>query len=579
MFKTILLDICLSEGLEDVKKSYNEREHPIIDYIHKNILPDSNKSDRLLHHAVKTIFNDDTNSDNTNITVGNRNIVHIADKDDYKHAYNIVARYGLQNRLNGVSSLHELKSLVKPYQDRYNDELEKKSSKVVYEDDKCVVKRHDTYESAQVAAKLHPDNQFVNATKVPGKANWCVSMGDDAGRHYFENVYTENGKHPMYTLEDKHSKRKYAIIGDKNTRLSRIEMRDELDGMTARDIITNHYPKVLAGKGEFSDFARHIFVNQQFERAMSGSRRISDDEFKGFIDNNLTPITSDSGAVINSLHRYSELEHGKNVKEYYSKILDNKVDDHDTEALHSKIIRHIDLDKNTINKYFKDHYDPHDVFPELGMSEVMRHRNLDIKHVKDVLNNPNSNIDLLQGAVKNPGLTKDELIHEYKNHSFDVKTHVLKNQNVDDELLNKLYNHHLSQGISNDSLDDYTFSGIKHVLAHPELSKESVDRIYHNTDNYYVKAQMINHPNASPELHSEYRSNIFKKGILADNDVMKVRRSYLQSSPATLAQFTNELHGISKQQFINVVAPHKDSFYEDYPEQFKKIYDEYRGNE
>jgi hypothetical protein len=566
----------LNESLEDVKKSYAPEDHKLIDHIYHNILPSHNKSDRLLHHAVKTIKNDDKRFGI--IFNGYGGDVRIQEEPDIRSAYNIVGKYNLQNKLSGVNSLMDLMDLTKPYKMKEEDQIAKKTSKVVYEDDKCIVKRHDTYESAREGAKLHPDNIHFHNLNVPGKANWCVSINDEAGRRYFGDVYTERGKHPMYTLEDKNTKRKYAIIANKDKRLSSIEIRDELDSMAPRTLIHSEYPKILlTDKSEFGDFARHLLVNHQINDKMIHDKPVSDSDFKSFIDHNLTPIDSDTGAVINNLHTYKNLEQGDNVKSFYGKELLKPEETPEQEILHASIIKHIDIDKDAANAFFEKNYDPSDFNPNRGMNYILSSKNLDVKHARKVLAS-NASPYLVQGAVLHPKITDNELLSTFiSNNNPTTRRVILSNDNLSNHSLNHILDHYKQNGFPNDD-DDWRQSALGHVLMHPLLSKEDISRLYHSTNNNYVKDSLINNKNTSSDIHHEYRKEILGRFPFLDNtDRDKVLNSWWRSTP-TQEQFNDEVDGLSKDYVRNFLAPHRDYKYADFPNEFKQMYQKHIGD-
>lgn len=568
-FKNVLISIYLNESLEDVKKSYPEEDHDLIDYIHKNILPDSNKSDRLLHHAIKVIKNDENEYGNT--IHRNSSGIRVLFSNDYKNAYNMVGKYNLQNRLGDVKTGQDLISLTIPYKQKHDDEIARKTSKTIYEDDNCIVKRHNTWESSKLAARLHPNNPTYNDLNEKGKAAWCVSSDSTKGKEYFEKTYTDNNKHPMYTLEDKNTKRKYAFIANPNNRLNKIEIRDEHDRMESRGLIKDRYPQILKQNNEFSDFARHIDVNHRMNRKMEDNKKITDDDFKEFLQHNLSSIDSE-GTVLHDIHRYSELEHGNTVKEFYKNHLLNTPLNYDSDDLHRSILEHIPMDRDTLGKYFEKNYKGR---LDASQSEqfAVKHKNIDPKYARQVIKAPEHSYSMLSAALQHPDISKEELLNAYKNtSSMSVRSSILDSPKIDHQIITQIMAHHLA---NKDDLDYDTanFTGLRKALMHPELNAGDLNNIHSKLFNNNLKETMIYSPNADSNLHHLLRTSLMGKFIHGHVDNSNLLFSY-RKSPPTQEQFDKEISVLPKGYVDKLFGDTKSL-----PDSVKTMYKQYQDKQ
>ena len=207
--KMLLESILVEDKLSDLQSRYKDIHPDTIKDIWDNGVP-SNNQGKYIDWSIK----ENNKSHNPTRT---KNALEIYDRNKDKIG-----------KFNHQWSIDDLESVTHPFTDEgksFNKKAEEGTS-IHYEDDDIIVRQHSNHESAVKAGFLHPSNECYNTTKEPGKAQWCVSANSEAGKNHFNNTYTENGRYPLYTIENKKDKTKSAIILNPSRSP---ELRDEHD--------------------------------------------------------------------------------------------------------------------------------------------------------------------------------------------------------------------------------------------------------------------------------------------------------------------------------------------------------------
>lgn len=533
-FKSFLTNrlTSLNEGLEDVKNQHSSEWHSTIDNLHREVLPMGDKSDRLLHHSIKML------KDHLEY---NQPLSHWdsydVNRDTLKNAYQIVSRYNLKNNLGNVSDIEGLKSLVAPYRDKFNTEIAAKSSPIVHEDNQVIVKRHDSWQSSVEGAKLHSSNPEFHKLKTPGKAQWCVSADSDRGLNHY-NEYTDWGTHKMYTLEDKNTKKRYAVIANPNERMNKLEFRDEYDEKMPPDFFEKHYPNLLSesNQSHFSKFLRHVKVNYDMYKKINNEEHISSSDFANFIKHDMSDNFNES--LHSKIITNKNLEKSKNVVNYYSNVLRSGEGDAWT---NNDIIGHIPLSKESINNFLEINY-PKDS-SRFDVGTAIRHPLADSKYSQEIIHHalhgnytPN-----LASAVSHPSTTKGQLnsllTGHYNNIYNDVVTAIIDHPKTSSgEIKNFIARHKDNSG--------HLFSDIGHALQSNKLTAEDIDELYkkHKNSYSYISTALIENPNTSrathKDLRKEYASNHDSKWDYGYDSPYLMS---LDKSNPTVDEFKNEI--------------------------------------
>jgi hypothetical protein len=222
--KILLESILLEDKLSDLQSRYSQIHPDTIKDIWNNGVP-SNNQGKYIDWAIK----ENIKSHNPHRT---KYALEIYDRNKDKIG-----------KFNHQWSVDELESITHPYTDEgksFNKKAEEGTS-IHYEDNDIIIKQHSNHPSAVKGGSLHPDNSCYNTTNEPGKAQWCVSANSDVGKSHF-NIYTENSKYPLYTIENKKDKSKSAIILNPNRSP---ELRDEYDNELNPYQVVYKHPSII----------------------------------------------------------------------------------------------------------------------------------------------------------------------------------------------------------------------------------------------------------------------------------------------------------------------------------------------
>ncbi len=227
-FKEMLLDILLEGKIEDTLDRYPK----IPDNVKQNYLnqiPASNAQhlDWVLSQHTK----------------GNIKPSH--DINGILDTFNKVKDKLPKKQVSQYKSVDELHSAVVPHQDnikKSDNEKSKEGTETLYSSPTMTIKQHHNYESAISGAVLPKNNK-----SGLDKATWCVSVGDGGGAGHYAK-YTENGFHPIYTIEHKHedgTSSKHMLVYDHTKTQDEQELRNEHDNKPGFDDYASTRPDLL----------------------------------------------------------------------------------------------------------------------------------------------------------------------------------------------------------------------------------------------------------------------------------------------------------------------------------------------
>ena len=213
--RAILENIFLNESLDSIIKDNKDIPEEVIRKYHSDALDDNNKSDRALNFVLKLHRKGEIIPD---------------EAKNLKNHMRVVSKLNLFPKLKEVNSLSSLHELTSPHIDKVatKKELNDADSPVVFENEHIKITQHKTHDSAVKGAMLHKDNPVANQCNEKGKAQWCLSVGGESGKSYFDS-YTRNGSSPLYTIFNKKTKRVHALVADSSKSVSDRELRDEKD--------------------------------------------------------------------------------------------------------------------------------------------------------------------------------------------------------------------------------------------------------------------------------------------------------------------------------------------------------------
>lgn len=233
IFDQVIQESVLMESAVDAMRDRFHQDHglhpDVFNHLYHNALPDHNKSlgdmEWMANREVK----------GENVAENHENVKHVMTefaKPDIKAKLQ-------KKKANQYKTFQDLHDAVAPHigSAPTKKESEESDTKTIYKSDTHIIKQHLSHESMVKAAYLPEKSPYsdVSMVKTEGgkcKATWCVSADSEQGKAYYSQ-YTENGRHPFYTIEhtDKHPSmpnRKFAVLADPYRNQSNHEVRDEL---------------------------------------------------------------------------------------------------------------------------------------------------------------------------------------------------------------------------------------------------------------------------------------------------------------------------------------------------------------
>lgn len=374
-FLALLEQYYIMEGLDEVISRNPSIPSQVIKDYHRTSLPDNNKSDRLLDHVLKM-------HRSGNITPESSHLL--------KPHLTALSNTNQLNKLPQLNTLDDHKDATKDILDKSVTKKERidKNTPVLLNTPDILVRQHLNHESADKAARMHPENPMYNVPTEKGKAAWCVSLGGEAGQVHF-NHYTERGNLPMYTIYNKKTKRIHALVANPNDTRHTVELRNENDD---RPYTVN------------DDLKSFISSHPGLEKTPAGLhlRRLTDEHIKQESDKVATAMTDSS-----KLH---------------SALLDDEISDPKRIALLSS--------PHITEEHIKAIVTSPSTSPQLKINAIRnklsdKFRMKDMhelsKPLMDILTNPSSDINLKKSIAMSP-----RLLQEHADHIMSGKDSTLK---------------------------------------------------------------------------------------------------------------------------------------------------------
>ncbi len=492
--KMLLESILLEDKLSDLQSRYSHIHPDTIKDIWNNGVP-SNNQGKYIDWSIK----ENIKEHNPNRT---KNALEIYDRNKDKIG-----------KFNHQWSVDDLESITHPFTDEgksFNQKAEEGTS-THYEDSDIIVKQHSNHPSAVKGGFLHVDNSCYNNTNEPGKAQWCVSANSEEGNSYFNN-YTESGKYPLYTVENKKDKTKTAVVLNPN---KNPELRDEHDNaLKPYQVIYNH-PNIinselgnkLLNMGDTKEILDKVPVNASENQLL-----------KGLDDNN-------------SNVRSAAVSHPKATEQVLLKALN------DTHwAVRKSAVSH---QKATEQMLLKGLDDNDSNVRKAAVSHPKASEQVLLKGLND------NNTYIRKSAISHPKASEQVLLKGLNDKDSDVRKTAVSHPKASEQVLLKGLN------------DNNTYIR-KSAISHPKATEQMLLKGLNDSD-YNVGKAAVSHPKASEQVllkglndnswrvrhaavsHSKVSEQMLLKGLNdSDSEVRKTAVSHPKASEQVLLKGLND---------------------------------------
>lgn len=468
-----------------------------------------------------------------------------------------------------------LKDSVKRFVDKNTTGVKTNTGneKVIHEDNDIIVKQHKGYEAAANMGTLPYNNPYHS--ELGGHARWCISLRGGQNKGYLSQ-YTNNGKHPVYSIENKHTGRKYALVADPTARVP--EFRDERDNRPNMREFLGQNPSIM-------DTKPGKFLEQHFEDAKDYK-----DKFEG---KNLSTL---SGKDIDDLYEKHQNDHTftnglmshKNVSpETLVKDYHNNVNEHDN--------WHKGNFPSLANKRFPSHVLDKEIDNGIKnngsrLGDISLHAHLQPHHIDKLIKFATDNrgtsleaMDVVRNLASNDNIKltpehEHTLISNF--HSHNMLNDLLK-KTSDNKTIKKIIEKNPHNTINTDALSNphlnhenfyhiannmsYSPALLGQVLNHPNLNEEITGKLIHSKLLDYIKKQTDSKdPKQSQEFKNGYLANLdtssitgnlIRKGKLPKADQHELMDTLVTAANGTRSGPFNEIHSHLTNLFGN---PHLD---------------------
>lgn len=359
------------------------------------------------------------------------------------------------------------------------------NTKVIHEDDDIIVKQHKGWESSAAMGKLPTNNPYHK--ELNGHASWCISLRGGSNKGYV-NTYTEHGKHPIISIENKHTGRKHALVMNPNASIP--EFRDEHDKRpNMREFLSQH-PTIMGTKpGKFLE--NHFEDANDYIGKFEGKtlHSLTGGDIDHLYDKNQEDRTFTNGLMAHKNVHESTLvkDYHDNVndsgnwhkgnfpalanKKFPSSVIDSEIDkgiDNAGRRL-TEIATHAHLQPHHIDKLVNHAVGKEGInsYPEVAHALIENDNiKLSKEHQEKLLSNFGSVGKSLVSATTHP----------------DIINHIVKMGNYSEIHKRALANPHLDtegfQHIANNmNHDDHM---IDQVMSHPKMTKEVAGKLLHS---------------------------------------------------------------------------------------------------
>lgn len=444
------------------------------------------------------------------------------------------------------------------------------NEKIIHEDDDIIIKQHKGFEAAANMGKLPENNPYHS--ELGGHAKWCISLRGGHNKSYL-STYTDGGRHPVYSIQNKHTGRKYALVANPNERNP--EFRDEHDGRPNMDSFLTDNPSVLHTKpGKFlqahfsaaKDFA-DTFHGHDIKTLSEGQIRSLYDEHEGDY-----PVTSllmkQKNAPADLLEKhYEDHKHanGTSTSEFTSvsnknfpKSVVDRVVEHGTTHAGDHLAdmsMHANLSSDNIDKITKYAKETGDVWqvrllvnnPNITLTTKQKHNLIDVS--------PHETSALL-AKEKDPHII-DRIVRGTDNAFRKNYMHVANNKNI----LPSTYNHLLNHVGGDDFSGEYKKSLQEHPLAKThayqvliDSSNNGKEALNHDVKNHLMRTTAFTKDQQQHLLDTYQRNGkalATKKDATSDDHIRKntshVTLQSLYANPHLHPDIVNQMYTHAKQ--------------------------------
>ncbi len=406
--KVLLESILLEDKLSDLQSRYSHIHPDTIKDIWNNGVP-SNNQGKYIDWSIK----ENTKNHNPSRT---KNALEIYDRNKDKIG-----------KFNHKWSVNDLESITHPFTDEgksFNKKAEEGTS-IHYEDSDIIIKQHSNHPSAVKAGFLHVDNSCYDNTNEPGKTQWCVSANSEEGNSHF-NDYTENGKHPLYTVENKKDKTKTAVVLNPN---KNPELRDEHDKALKPYQVIYKHPNIinsdlgnkLLNMGNTKEILHKVPVNASENQLL-----------KGLDDNN-------------SDVRSATVSHSKASEQVLLKGLDNN-----DSGIRRAAVSHPKASEQVLLKGLED---THWFVRKAAVSHSKASEQMLLKGLDD------NNSNVRRAVVSHPKAPEQVLLKGLDDNNSNVRRAVVSHPKATEQVLLK-------------GLDDNDLDVKKAAISHPKATEQ-----------------------------------------------------------------------------------------------------------
>ena len=403
-FKEILLEILLEGKIEDTLDRHPTIPHDVKQNYLKQVPANNTQHlDWVLSQHTK----------------GNINPVH--NIHGILSTFNKVKDKLPKKQISQYKSMDELHAAIVPHADTVKKSVNEKSSEgtqELYNSPTMTIRQHHNYESSISAANL------PNSNPHKGKAGWCVSVGDGGGASH-HSKYTDNGFHPVYTIERQHedgTSSRHMLVYDHNKTQDQQELRNEADHRpgfsdynSTRPDLLDHYgkenPELLktpiahlfseAGREEYKkeaepehqklkEILKNIPKNGMSDEEYMSNFKAGQQHRQGGIHNALADVDLSHTQLTHLIEHGNDGSKGNiaanrtDLSEEHMQKLANT----SNMAVHHHLLSNDDITDSVFNTIVKK------VHPE-GIKGVIGHPKFNETHIDTVLNKSGSDANLM----------------------------------------------------------------------------------------------------------------------------------------------------------------------------------------
>ncbi len=511
-FKNLLLEILLEGKIEDTLDRHSTiPEHIKQDYLRQVPANNAQHLDWVLQQHTKGNISPEHNI-NEILTNFNK----VKDKLPKK-------------QIHQYKSVDELHSAILPHIDsiqKSKKEKQEEGTETIYSSPTMTIRQHHNYESC-VNAGVLPKN---NKTDLD-KATWCISVGDGGGATHHSS-YTENGFHPVYSIEHHHSdgtSSKHMFVYDYNKTQENQELRDEHDrrpgfndyGSTRPDLLDHYgseHPEILKTPISkfFSEEGRNEYENEAMPLHKHIKKLISSIPKNGMSDEEYTHYFKEGNkkqqgeihtvlakCVLTPTQLTHLVEHGNEGSKYNVADRNDLSEEHiqklantSSMLVHNKLLDKPDLSKDVFSTIMKKS-------PAENARKILKHPKFNDSHIDAFLDKKMSDADI-SPLVERFG---DKLEPPHIQKIID-KGDVVTHYSIIKQFRDKLEPHHISALIDrgNSDVHNNIINNLSDKLE-PKHISALIDR---GDSNSYVHNNIIN--TLSDKLEPHHISALIDRG-------------------------------------------------------------------